>query len=75
LSFASKAVKRWHYSSVVSERSSAWEAVKKGPEHMKLKNLLLEVIAKERPVKMQQARKGLADHVTICELLGVAVAL
>jgi hypothetical protein len=36
---------------------------------------LLEAIARERLVKTQQAGKGLADAVVICELWRLAVAL
>jgi hypothetical protein len=43
---------------------------------VKLKNLhCLEAFAKERPVKTQQAGKGLAGVVVICELWRLAVAL
>jgi hypothetical protein len=35
---------------------------------------LLEAVAKERLVKTQQAGKGLAAAMTICELLRLAVA-
>jgi hypothetical protein len=69
------AEKKWRYSSVVRERSSAWEAVKKGLKWVKLKNPLLEAIAKERLVKTQQAGKGLVGAVVICELCRLAVVL
>jgi hypothetical protein len=36
---------------------------------------LLEVVAKERLVTLQQAEKGLAGAVVICELRGLAMAL
>jgi hypothetical protein len=36
---------------------------------------LLEPVAMERLVKTQQAAKGLADVVVICELWKIAVAL
>jgi hypothetical protein len=72
---AREAEKRWHYSSVINERSSAWEAVKKGLKCVKLKNPLLDAIAKEQLVKTQQAAKGLAGAVAISELWRLAVAL
>jgi hypothetical protein len=36
---------------------------------------LLEAVAKERLVKIQQAGKGLAGAVVICELWRLAIAL
>jgi hypothetical protein len=36
---------------------------------------LLEAVAREHLVKIQQAGKGLADAVVICELWRLAVAL
>jgi hypothetical protein len=35
----------------------------------------LEAVARERPVKTQQAGKGLAGGVVICEFWSLAVAL
>jgi hypothetical protein len=40
-----------------------------------IKNPLLEAVAKERLVKTQQAGKGLAGAVVICELCRLMVAL
>jgi hypothetical protein len=44
--------------------------VKRGLERVKLKNLhcWMEAVARERLVKTQQAGKGLADAVVVCEL-------
>jgi hypothetical protein len=48
--------------------------VKAEPEHVKLKNLQLEAAARER-LMTQQARKGLAAAVAICELWRLGAAL
>jgi hypothetical protein len=49
--------------------------VTRGPEHKKLKNPLLEAIAREWLMKTQQAGKGLAGAVVICEVWKSAIAL
>jgi hypothetical protein len=49
------------------DSSSAWAAVTRGPERVKLKNLL-EAVARERLVKTQHAGKGLAGAVVICKV-------
>jgi hypothetical protein len=54
--------------------SSAWEAVKKGPEQVQLKKSpLLEAVAREL-LQTQQAGKGFAGAVVICELWRIPVA-
>jgi hypothetical protein len=58
LSSAREAEKRWHYSSVVSEWSTAWEAVKKGLQRVKLKNPLSEALAKEQLVRHSKLEKA-----------------
>jgi hypothetical protein len=40
--------------------------VKKGHEHVKLKNKLVEAVAREQLVKAHQARKCLTESVVIC---------
>jgi hypothetical protein len=56
--------------------SSAWEAVKIGPERVKLKIIpLLVTVAREWLVKTKQAGKGLVGAVVISELLRSAIAL
>jgi hypothetical protein len=55
--------------------SSAWEVVKTEPECLKLVNLQLEVVARKRLVKTQQAEKGLVGAVVIYELWRLAVVL
>jgi hypothetical protein len=49
--------------------------VKRGLELVKLKNLMLEAVVRERLVNTQQAGKGLANAVVICELWRLAMAL
>jgi hypothetical protein len=49
--------------------SSAWEAVKIGPQRV------FAAVPRERLVKTQQAGKGLAAAVVICEFWRLAVAL
>jgi hypothetical protein len=52
------------------------ESVKRGLESLKLKNLLLEAVARERLVKTQEAlKKCFADAMEICELWRLAVEL
>jgi hypothetical protein len=55
--------------------SSAKEAVKKGLQCGKLKHPLLETIATEQLVKIQQAEKGLVGAVVIYELWRLSVVL
>jgi hypothetical protein len=57
------------------DKSSVWAAVTRGPEYKKLKNPLLEAIAREWLVKTQQAGKGLTGAVLICKLWRSAIAL
>jgi hypothetical protein len=49
--------------------------VKTGLEPEAEESPLLEAVARERLVKTQQAGKGLADSVAICELWRLAVVL
>jgi hypothetical protein len=60
---------------VSCELSSVQEAVKSGPERVKLKNLLLEAVATERLVKAQSAGKGLVSAVVIPKVWRLAIAL
>jgi hypothetical protein len=49
--------------------SSVRKSVKRGLEHVKL----LEAVVRERLVKTQQAGRGLAGAVMICELCGAVI--
>jgi hypothetical protein len=62
--------------SQLSVDSSARQAVKRGPQSVKLKNLhCWQPLSRERLVMTQQAGKGLAGTVVICQLWRLVVAL
>jgi hypothetical protein len=74
LSPTREAEKRWRYSSVDSS------VVGYSPDNNDVsteaeESPLLEIVAREGLVKTQEAGKGLADAIVICELWRLAVAL